>query len=114
MTLAQQLQVQRFNASVKYRGVSVKLYPAGPLFTALVQTVVAESAEFTISKETRNFSRVFILQSDIDAANLPAPGIGVGSVLVNQTTGETYRVTTFDDNAADVRNTYHCETSAGA
>ncbi len=110
MTLAQQLQVQRFNASALRRGVSVRLHPAGPLFTALVQSVPQEEAAYSVSKETRNFSRVFILRSAINADGVP--DILIGATFINQETQESYRVASYDDNAADVRVIYHCETSS--
>lgn len=108
MTIGQTIQTQRFKTSLKVRGVLIRLYPNGPQFQALVQPVTPEPEEYAISKEVRTFSKVFILRSDLLAANVTP---GIGSEFANLSTGESYRVGAVDDNAIDVRVAYHCETT---
>lgn len=106
MTASQLLQVQRFNASASVRGVLVKLHPSGPIFTALVQPVPVEPAQWTVSKEERNYSLVFVLRSAIGGTS-----VVVGSSFINRDTGDNYRVAKIDDNSVDVRITFRCETT---
>lgn len=88
------------------RGVTISLYPDGPQFVALVQPVSPEPAEYAISKETRTYSKVFILRSEIGSTK-----IGIGSIFVRPGGTAQYRVARIDDNDIDVRIGYHCETS---
>lgn len=106
MTPAQQIATDRFNGSRSVRGVTVSLFPNGPEFTALVQPIVPTPEQYALSQEVRSASKVFILRADIGAAK-----IGIGSVLVNQDSGESYRITMIEDNSIDVRIAYVCETA---
>jgi hypothetical protein len=104
VTPAQKARLLGFNASLIQRGVSLALQDSDSSFTALVQPVVPESGEFSLSNDTREAAKIHILRS--------APGIGtvmVGSVFSDSV--YLYRVTKIDDQPANIAVVFFCEVS---
>jgi hypothetical protein len=104
VTASQQLRLLGFNASLAQRGVVLEL---GELtFNALVEKVEPDRSEFSLSNETRDFSKVHILRS--------SPGVSeieVGSALRDTASQVVHRVTCVENHPSSIALVFHCETA---
>jgi hypothetical protein len=105
VTASQELRLQGFNASLQQRGVLLGLLDTDFTFTALVEKAEPDRSEFSLSNETRDFSKVHILRT---TANVNQ--IEVGSVLNEAAT--VHRVTRVEDHPSNIVVIFHCETAA--
>lgn len=105
MTPAQQMRVLGFNASLSQRGVSLTF--ADVTFNALVEKVEPDRSEFSLSNETRDFSKVHILRTALKVTE-----VEVGSVLRDAEAKIIHRVTRIEDHPTNIALIFHCETTA--
>lgn len=107
MTAVQKARLQSFNASLKQRGVLLRLRGLDAEFNALVQPVSSESEEFSVGNETRNASKVHVLRGEAGIVEAR-----IGSVFVDDAASFTHRVIAIEDHPANVAVVFHCETAA--
>lgn len=106
MTPAQRARGVGFLASLSVRGVALTVQPAGPPIRFLVERIDPDQGEFSVARETAAGTRLHALRSDLANASL-----NVGSVLRDDAVGVTYRVTTLEDNPANIAVVLTCENS---
>ena len=104
MTPVQKARRQGFNSSLKQRGVTLTLNELS--FMVLVQPKDSDAGEFTVSEATRNSSRIHILR-DVAGVEL----IEIGSVLLDNQSGRSHRVTEIEDHPTNIALMFHCETA---
>lgn len=102
----QNLRTIGFKASLKQRGLSLKLLPNGPTFTGLVSDTPPEPGEFTLSNETRDAALVSFLRADLGATVVKP-----GHSFLHEETGTNYRVTRARSRPYDIAAVFECEVS---
>jgi hypothetical protein len=107
VTPVQRARIAGFNASIIQRGIFLQLLGSVSAFNALVQRNEPDKGDFSLSDETRDFSKIHILRS--------ATGLGdvqVGDVFRDAAGGKVHRVTRIEDHPTDVLIIFHCETAS--
>lgn len=108
MTNAQTARLEGFNASLTERGVSLQVYPAGATFTALVERIAPESAEFAVGSDVeREGSRIHVLRTSKPATFKP------GATLYDAAAARYHRIQRVEDHPANILVIGYCETTEG-
>jgi hypothetical protein len=106
MTATQKARRAGFNASLAQRGVSLLLEGTDFSFDALVEPVIPDAGQFSLSEATRDASKIHVLR---DATGVDQ--ITVGSVLNDDDSGKSHRVAKVDDHPTNIVLVFHCETA---
>ena len=107
MTISQQARVDGFRLQAEVRGHSLRLNGDGDAVLALVEIASREQGQFLIQREVANASKVHVLRSDLDDADLEP---GVGDIWHDEASGGRYRVSGIEDQPVNVLIVYECET----
>lgn len=109
MTPTQKALTTGFNASLKQRGVFVRLEPVGdssPRWNALVQPIPPNTEQYPLSDEVRNYSIIYVLRTTVGTTEVEP-----GDTFLSDDGKTRFRVAKVEDNPQQVKLLFHCETT---